>query len=160
MKNHDSASILVHDQVVAGPVLAETYRIAKGLVSEKAVTILSDENSELNLKNICKCMKVDSDEVEQDVSSAGTRDKDLNDETEDGFTLLAKLRLDRLDDSSESSTSNASTKDGLEEDVQDDTQENAQEVAHEDSDEEDLLAVEALIQSYLDDESDVDAMKE
>ncbi len=95
VKRNDSIVVLVHDTVVAGPILASTLALAKAAASVDALAVLGDEESELSLQKLCGCMK-----TEKDIDAASRpqeeREKDLDNETEAGFTALSNLRTDEV----------------------------------------------------------------
>jgi len=92
VKRNDSVVALVHDTIVAGPILATTLALAKASASVDALAALQDEASELALQKLCDCMKVENDVA----SPREEREKDLDNETEEGFAGLSDLRTDEV----------------------------------------------------------------
>ncbi|KLO19664.1 hypothetical protein SCHPADRAFT_843134, partial [Schizopora paradoxa] len=93
VKRNDSIVVLVHDIVIAGPVLASTLPLAKATASVDALALLQDEGSELSLQKVCDCVKPNKDSPSRPREE---REKDLDNETEEGFAVLSKLRIDEI----------------------------------------------------------------
>ena len=88
----DSIIVHVHGKVVAGPVSAANISLAKGIASERAKVVLSDETSEFAISRLCDCMITDvphDDDLPPDESELS----ELSDETEEGFTRTAQIKL-------------------------------------------------------------------
>ncbi|KAH8114247.1 hypothetical protein DFH11DRAFT_1596751 [Phellopilus nigrolimitatus] len=92
----DSVVVLVHDRVVAGPIFAANRPLAKGLASEEAKAVLSDATSELALHRICDCMRAEEEEAAPDLPPRDVRERDLDTETEAGFALAGRVRLEEV----------------------------------------------------------------
>lgn len=89
MKRNDSMSVVVHDQIVSGPVPALNLAYAKGGAASIALSLLKNPSSGSSLATLCNCKKA----KEQDDAPKEVREKDLNDETEEGFTTISLIRL-------------------------------------------------------------------
>ena len=91
-KRNDGVSVVVHDQTVVGPVIALNLSLAKGLAAERTRALLSDETSEHCLARICTCAE-EALQVEgrQMVDEPTEDQKELDDETEEGFATLARI---------------------------------------------------------------------
>lgn len=76
-----------------GPVAAENLSLAKGRASDDAQVTLMDQSSDLCLSKICDCMAI---EEEPSSPARDIRQKDLDDETEEGFANLGRIRLDEI----------------------------------------------------------------
>ncbi|KZT11110.1 uncharacterized protein LAESUDRAFT_642494 [Laetiporus sulphureus 93-53] len=96
-KKNDGISILMHEQTVVGPVIAHNLSLAKGLASERARVVLADPNSPYCLSKICDCGKEDSTTQATDESDSS----ELDDETTQGFAMLAHIVKEELEGSSE-----------------------------------------------------------
>lgn len=96
-KRNDGVSVIVHDQTIVGPVIAMNLSLAKGLAAERTRALLSDQNSEYCLTRICTCAE-ESIQVEgRQVTDEPTEDqKELDDETEEGFAALARIMDDEF----------------------------------------------------------------
>jgi endoribonuclease Dicer len=51
----DSIVVLVHGSTVAGPFIAPSMRVAKGLACESALATLRDSTSDQSLARLCAC---------------------------------------------------------------------------------------------------------
>jgi len=68
--------VLVHGDVLVGPIVATSLPVAKGVAGERALAILRDNPSEKSLHNLCACkmvMQVDS------LSISEAQDSDIAD---------------------------------------------------------------------------------
>jgi hypothetical protein len=93
---------VVHDTNVAGPLGAGNMNLAKGLVAERALQVLSDETHEQSLAQICTChsaMVVD-EIVEpgpaKNLTTEDTGDNAPNDETTEGFKIISLEKLKEI----------------------------------------------------------------
>lgn len=93
VKRNDSIEVLVHDTVVAGPILASTLALARATASVEALAVLQDEGSEHSLHKLCGCILLGK---EASSRPREEREKDLDNETEEGFTALSNLRIDEV----------------------------------------------------------------
>ncbi|THH08707.1 hypothetical protein EW145_g2529 [Phellinidium pouzarii] len=118
----DSVAVLVHGHTVAGPIRAANISLAKGLASEKAKATLSDDMSEFALHRICDCLQADEtiSDSEPDLPIRDIREKDLDYESENGFALAGRVRLEEVE-RSEATKGEVMDEDDLLEDL--DTQE-------------------------------------
>ena len=77
-------------------------RDAKGTASKHAMETLSDESNSLALSRICECRKtkpVDTEDESnvQDLPVRGVRERDLDVETEEGFAVIGRIRLEEVE---------------------------------------------------------------
>ncbi|KAI0668445.1 hypothetical protein C8Q78DRAFT_1081310 [Trametes maxima] len=95
LRRHDCVSVLVHDIVVAGPIAAPNLSMAKGLAAEEARRVLDDPESPHHLSRVCKCReeKPTPEEALLDVEV-----DELDDETNEGFAMLAQIRLEETEE--------------------------------------------------------------
>ncbi|CDO68911.1 hypothetical protein BN946_scf185000.g54 [Trametes cinnabarina] len=103
LRRHDSISVLVHDIVVAGPIAAPNLSMAKGLAAEEARRALDDPESPFHLSKVCVCGKEVAAAEEPAVEAPGDADvakEELDDETTQGFALLARLLFEEVEKSS------------------------------------------------------------
>ncbi|OCH90640.1 P-loop containing nucleoside triphosphate hydrolase protein [Obba rivulosa] len=98
VKRYDAFSVIAHDIDVVGPVAAPNLSRAKGLAAERARVALSDPSSPYHLSRICNCGKGPTVEVEKEVQETidTSEPKALDDETEIGFTALARVTNEEL----------------------------------------------------------------
>ncbi|KAI5116563.1 hypothetical protein M0805_001548 [Coniferiporia weirii] len=96
VERKDGIAVLVHDQIVAGPICAQNKQLSKGLVSEEARAVLSDETSEFWLQRICTCMHAEESDAEDDLPLRDIRERDLDHGTETGFALAGRIRLEEV----------------------------------------------------------------
>jgi hypothetical protein len=47
--------VILHDRSITGPIVSSTSPVAKALAAQRALTMLSNEDSELALVRICQC---------------------------------------------------------------------------------------------------------
>ena len=93
-------SVLVHNTVVAGPLAAPNLSMAKGLAAERARQVLEDPESPYLLARICTCprktkaAKPPPEPLPLDVPDK----KELDDETDEGFAMLAQILLDETEE--------------------------------------------------------------
>lgn len=73
----DGIAVLVHDTVVAGPVVATSLSIAKFLASERALAVLSDATSEKSLSRLCICGEVMQVDVTEDAGEADPQETSI-----------------------------------------------------------------------------------
>ncbi|KZT24079.1 P-loop containing nucleoside triphosphate hydrolase protein [Neolentinus lepideus HHB14362 ss-1] len=93
-KRNDSISVIVHEIVIVGPVSAANLSLAKGRASEEARTILQDPEHEHYLPKICQCAQALAVDSQDDAEQSVDEDlKALDDETEEGFALMARKKL-------------------------------------------------------------------
>lgn len=92
-KRNDSISVVVHDVVIVGPVSAANLSLAKGRASEEARSILQDPNSDKYLPKICTCAQAMAVDTPEDVDEVDEDHKPLDDETEEGFAMMARKKL-------------------------------------------------------------------
>lgn len=102
VQRKDSVAVLVHDRMVAGPIISSNKPLAKGLVAEEAMKVLSDDSSEFSLRKICECMHIEAiaGEVEDkanDLPERDVREKDIEVETTEGFALAGRVRLAEIE---------------------------------------------------------------
>lgn len=97
IKRNDGISVVAHDQIIVGPVIAMNLSLAKGLAAERARALLSDDISEQCLARICTCAG-DARQVEgrQVIEEPVEDQKELDDETEEGFAALARIMDDEF----------------------------------------------------------------
>ena len=92
--------MLVHGTTVAGPVAAPNLSMAKGLAAERARTVLSDPASPHFLSRVCVCIR--KGPAAKPLPPALPLDvpdkKELNDETDEGFAILAQILVDEIED--------------------------------------------------------------
>lgn len=110
-------SVLVHGTPVAGPIAAPNLSMAKGLAAERARTVLSDPTSPHFLSRVCICTRKGT--AAKPLPPALPLDvpdkKELNDETDEGFAILAQILVDEIEDpvpSSEEETDSGEQTDG------------------------------------------------
>lgn len=53
----EGIAVLIHNTIVAGPIVATSLTVAKFMVSERALAILSDPETENYLPRVCTCDK-------------------------------------------------------------------------------------------------------
>ena len=92
--------MLVHGTIVAGPVAAPNLSMAKGLAAERARAVLSDPASPHFLSRMCVCTR--KGPAAKPLPPALPLDvpdkKELNDETNEGFAMLAQILVDEIED--------------------------------------------------------------
>lgn len=97
LKKNDSVAVLVHDLDVSGPFHTGSMSLSKGLASERALLVLDDPISEYHLSRMCDCKKalaiVPSPIADADVEEVADL---VDDSTEEGFALLAQIKLDKV----------------------------------------------------------------
>ncbi|EIW85519.1 P-loop containing nucleoside triphosphate hydrolase protein [Coniophora puteana RWD-64-598 SS2] len=102
LRRNDSISVLAHGIVIVGPVTAANPSLSKGLASERARAILDDPTHEFHIKKMCNCREKPKD-TSEDMDMDGAQDglgkitineNDITDETEEGFAVLARQKLD------------------------------------------------------------------
>jgi endoribonuclease Dicer len=47
--------VILHGRSIAGPIVSSTPSVAKALAAQRALTVLSNEDTELALVRICQC---------------------------------------------------------------------------------------------------------
>jgi len=93
-KRNDSISVIVHEIVIVGPVSAANLSLAKGRASEEARAILQDPEHEHYLPKVCQCAQAIAVGSQEDAEQSVDEDlKALDDETEEGFALMARKKL-------------------------------------------------------------------
>ncbi|KAH9890583.1 hypothetical protein C8Q73DRAFT_652216 [Cubamyces lactineus] len=98
LRRYDSMSVLVHDTTVAGPVAAPNLSMAKGLAAEEARRVLDDPASPHHLSRICVCgMEVAKADEPVEVPLEVAKEE-LDDETKEGFAILAQILLEETED--------------------------------------------------------------
>ncbi|KAH9930958.1 uncharacterized protein B0H18DRAFT_1093485 [Fomitopsis serialis] len=97
IKRNDGMSVVVHDQIIVGPVIAPNLSLAKGLAAERARALLSDQSTPQCLACLCTCAK-DAAEVEgrQVADEELPEIKEIDDETVEGFATLARIMDDEF----------------------------------------------------------------
>ena len=88
--------VTVHDQIVAGPIISTNKPLAKGLVAEAAMSVLKDDSSEFALHKICTCMVAEDEEEASDLPERTVREKDIDIETTEGFSVAGRVRLEEV----------------------------------------------------------------
>jgi endoribonuclease Dicer len=97
MRRNDSVSVVVHDEVIVGPITATNLSLSKGLAAERARNVLADPTFDKCLEKLCDCVHRLGAAVPE-VAEAGpdvdpVASSDLTDETEEGFAAIAKQKL-------------------------------------------------------------------
>ena len=92
-------AVLVHDQVVVGPIVSTSLTVAKFMAAERALTTLRDPGSSNSLALLCDCgMSMDAI-ASQLPSSPPIQAGDLldNDDAEDTIDVLKLDDLEQVD---------------------------------------------------------------
>lgn len=134
-------SVLVHDLTVAGPVAAPNLSMAKGLAAEEARRVLDDPLSPHHLSRVCVCGRnaVSAGEAAVEVP-LDVVPEELDDETTDGFALLARILIEEIEDPELAGTQ----KSDEEERSGDDSDENAEDETVEELEVERLMGFEEV----------------
>lgn len=110
-------AVLVHGVTVAGPLPASNLSMAKGMAAEHARAVLSDPDSPHYLAKLCVCAQeraraaeeaalakaaasvtvAATEEAEGEVEDELTKEE-IDDETDEGFAMLARITLDEMED--------------------------------------------------------------
>lgn len=99
MRRYDAMSVLVHGTTVAGPLAARNLSLAKGLAAEHARAVLSDPISPHHLSCVCLCPKKGAPQQPREELPLDIPDKkELSDETNEGFDLLARILLEETEE--------------------------------------------------------------
>ncbi|KAI1783424.1 hypothetical protein LXA43DRAFT_1187033 [Ganoderma leucocontextum] len=124
VRRYDSESVLVHGTTVAGPIAAPNLSMAKGLAAERARTVLSDPASPHFLSRMCTCTrKGPAAKPLPPALPLDVPDKtELNDETVEGFAMLAQILVDEIEDQVPSSEEDADSGEQTDEDTDEETE--------------------------------------
>ncbi|KAI9059720.1 hypothetical protein FKP32DRAFT_1595995 [Trametes sanguinea] len=100
LRRHDSMTVLVHGTVVAGPIPAPNLSMAKGLVAEEARRVLDDPESPFHLSKVCVCRKevAVAEEPPAVEVPADVAKEELDDETTQGFAMLARILFEEVEE--------------------------------------------------------------
>ncbi|KAF8432446.1 hypothetical protein L210DRAFT_960898 [Boletus edulis BED1] len=95
LRRNDSVSVIVHEQVVAGPITASNLSLSKGLAAERARAILGDPNHEMSLARLCDCRRAAEERMDTCSEPPGDQtSQKITDETEEGFASIAQQKLE------------------------------------------------------------------
>ncbi|KAI0373238.1 hypothetical protein BV20DRAFT_963060 [Pilatotrama ljubarskyi] len=100
LRRPDCMSVLVHDTIVAGPIAAPNLSMAKGLAAEEARRVLDDPDSPFHLSRVCICGKESESAMEEEPAEVplDVDMSELDDETKEGFAILARILLEETDE--------------------------------------------------------------
>lgn len=96
LRRNDSVSVIVHELVVVGPIIASNLSLSKGLAAERARAILADSNHEMNLARLCDCRRAAEGRMDicSDEPPGDQIGQKVTDETEEGFATIAQQKLE------------------------------------------------------------------
>ncbi|KAI0324687.1 hypothetical protein GY45DRAFT_1364938 [Cubamyces sp. BRFM 1775] len=98
LRRYDCMSVLVHETTVAGPIAAPNLSMAKGLAAEEARRVLDDPSSPHHLSRVCVCGMEQVKEDEPVELPPEVVKEELDDETHEGFAILAQILIEETED--------------------------------------------------------------